>query len=135
MANGDITSIKELGRYTIPGGGFTTAGAANNNKVVTWGEIKASYASTGINLTAKGGALALGVSNIDFADLTVRLSGSTGTVVPTDNNLFLANMNATWKIFVVDQEGQANPAVPTAGDLITINYLVVGDDTRTVNLA
>jgi len=132
MADGDITSIKELGRYTLPGGGFTTAGVAKNNKVVAWGEIIGTYKSTGIDLTAKGGSLALGVSEIDFIDLTVTKTGVAGTTVPVSDKLSLANINATWKIFVVDEEGQANPAVPTAGDIITIQYMVMGDDTRTV---
>lgn len=127
MANGDITHIKELGRYAFPGGGVTTAGAAKNQKTLVWGEIKATYASTGINLTAKGGPLALGLNTIDFIDFEARYTGSLGTTVPVSDTLCLVNMNATWKIFLVDQEGQADPTAPTAGDIITLKYIAVGD--------
>jgi len=127
MANGDITHIKELGRYSFPGGGVTTAGVAQNNKVIVWGEIVATYASTGINLTAKGGPLALGLSTIDFIDFEARTTGAASAIYPTSDNLNVVNMNATWKIFLVDQEGQANPAVPTAGDVITLKYVALGD--------
>ena len=127
MANGDITSIKELGRYSFPGGGITTGGAAQNNKVTVWGEIVASYVSTGIDLTAKGGPTALGLTSIDFIEFEARTTGAASAIYPTDNNLNVVNMNATWKIFLVDQEGQANPAVPTAGDIITLKYFATGD--------
>ena len=48
MANGDITAIKQLGSFTIPGGGNTLTGVSKNNKVMVWGEITATYVSTGI---------------------------------------------------------------------------------------
>ncbi len=36
MADSDISYVKELGRYSIPGGGITTTGAAVKNKVMVW---------------------------------------------------------------------------------------------------
>lgn len=130
MANGDITSIKELGRFAIPGAGHTLSGVAKNSKVMAWGEIKGSYVSTGINLHAEGGIRALGVTSADFISLNVTMTG-TGAVVPTALNGNLANLDVNHKIFIVDQVGQDNPDIPSAGDLITIQYFVFGDDSST----
>ena len=131
MASGDITSIKELGRFAIPGAGHSLSGIAKNNKVMAWGEIKGSYVSTGLNLANEGGVHALGVTSADFISLTVTKTGSLGTTVPTALNGFLANLDVAHKIFIVDQVGQDNPAVPTAGDLITVQYFVFGEDSST----
>ncbi len=137
MANGDITAIEELGRLTIPGSGKAgTSGTPTNNKVIAWGRITATYAATGIDLHGHQNATfrSLGVGGVgDFISLQVRYCGATATTVPTDNNLFLANLQAkteTGKIFICDQVGQANPAVPTPGEAVTLDYLVVGDDLR-----
>jgi hypothetical protein len=134
MANGDITEIKELGRLTIPGGGHKAGGVPANDKVMVWGRITATYVSTGISLIGAGGFRALGVTGTgDLVSLQPRQGGATAAAVPTDNNLFLANLQAkteSGKIFICDQVGQANPAVPGDGDPFTIDYLVVGDDAR-----
>jgi hypothetical protein len=52
-------------------------------------------------------------------------------VFPTALKGFLANLDDGAKIFICDLVGQDNPAVPTAGDLITIQYCVFGDDSST----
>jgi hypothetical protein len=134
MADGDITAIKELGRLTIPGGGREVGGTPSNDKIIAWGRITATYAAAGISLIGAGGFRALGVKGTgDLISLQVRYCGTTATTVPTDNNLFLANLQAkteTGKIFICDQVGQANPAVPTPGEDVTIDYLVVGEDAR-----
>jgi hypothetical protein len=131
MANGDITSIKELGRFTIPGAGHTLSGIARNNKVMCWGEIIGSYVSTGINLENEGGLHALGVTSADFISLTVTKTGAAGAILPTQQLGNLANIDAANKIFICDSVGADNPAVPTAGDIITIQYFVFGDDSST----
>ena len=132
MAAGDITSIKELGRFAIPGAGHSLSGIAKNNKVMCWGEIIGTYVSTGLNLANEGGIHALGVTNADFISLTVTKAGVTGTrTYPAQQLTFLANIDAANKIFICDQVGADNPAVPTSGDLITIQYFVFGDDSST----
>jgi hypothetical protein len=125
MANGDITSIEELGRFTIPGAGHDLQGLAKNNKVLVWGRLTGSYVTTGINLANEGGILALGVSVADTVNLTVTAVNAT---YPTDNKLFLANLDSSNKIFVVDEMGQANPAVPGDGHVVVIDYFVIGED-------
>ena len=136
MANGDITSIERLGRYVIPGSGQNTIGQKKNNKVITWGRITGTYVSGGMALDARGGVRALGVSVADVVHLEVRTAGTAATPTnPTSDNLFLANLlETTDKIFVCDQMGQANPAVPTAGDTIVLDYLVFGEDADTPEL-
>ena len=127
MANGDITHVKELGRSRAEGGGSTTAGIAKNSKVFVWGEIKGTYASTGMAMNDAGGVRAFGLDTLDFIHLEVKLAG-TGAVESADDLLFLANYKRTTdKIFVCDQVGASDPAVPTAGDVITLAYWAGGD--------
>jgi hypothetical protein len=131
MANGDITSIEELGRFGIPGAGHNLAGVAKNNKVFVWGRLTATYAAAGINLANEGGRAALGVGVADFISLDVR---SANAAFPGLDTNFLANLDASDKIFVVDEVGTANPAVPTPGEVIVIDYFAIGEDNRSVEL-
>jgi hypothetical protein len=131
MADGDITSIKELGRYTIPGSGRSIHGLAQNDKVVAWGQLTGTYETTGLDLAAKGGRRALGVADADFVGLTVRTSNA---AVPAADTQFLANLDISDKIFVCDQVGTANPAVPTPGEIIVIDYVIMGTDARNTDL-
>ena len=130
MANGDVSRITELGRFAIPGIGHNNVGQARNNKVMVWGRITGAYASTGITLTPFGGAAAaLGLEALDHVSLTVRLSGADGAILPTTDKGFLANLTRDLdKIFVSDEIGAANPAVPTAGDVIVLDYVAFGEE-------
>ena len=127
--NGDISRIIELGRYNVPGVGHNNVGQAKNEKVLVWGRLRGLYASTGLDLLRHGGtATAFGLETLDHISLTVRFAGSGGTVLPTADKGYLANVtHALGKIFVVDETGAANPAVPTAGDIIHIDYVAFGD--------
>ena len=133
---GDISRIKELGRYSIPGAGHNNIGQAVNNKTIVWGRLQGLYKSTGLDLVRHGGtATAFGLSHLDHVSLTVRYAGASGTTVPATNLQFLANVtHLLGKIFVVDQVGTANPAVPTAGDTIIIDYVAIGDELDAVEL-
>jgi hypothetical protein len=129
-SNGDITQISEYGRFAIPGAGHNLTGAARNNKVIVWGRIKGLYVTTGLDLNAKGGLRALGVSTVDYFTLTVRYAG-TGLVVPSDEKLFLADVEQALtpgKIFVADEVGADSINEPSNGDIITIDYFIVGED-------
>ena len=136
MAAGDITTIKEFGRYSIPGGGVNQGGAPVNNKVMVWGTIEGTYDGTvGLNLDARGGFGALGLTNMDFFSFDVREAGVSGTRTnPTQQALFRVgreNENgggSVGKLFVIDEVGAASPAEPSDNDLITLNFLVIGDD-------
>jgi len=135
--NGDISQISEYGRFAIPGAGHNLQGMAKNNKVVVWGRIKGLYVTTGLDLDARGGLRALGVSTADYFSLTVRYTGATGAVVPTDLKLFLADLQQTTtvdKIFVADQVGTDAPAEPSNADIITIDYFIVGEDVTAPDL-
>jgi hypothetical protein len=129
---GDISQISEYGRFAIPGAGHNLAGAAKNNKVMVWGRIKGLYNSTGLDLNERGGLRALGVSTVDYFSFTVRQTGSAGTTNPTDLKLFLADLEqgvtTPGKIFVADEAGTDAPAEPSNSDIITIDYLIVGED-------
>jgi hypothetical protein len=138
MADGDVTHVKELGRYAIPGAGHNNIGQARNNKVLVWGEIKGTYVSTGMNLSPRGAVAAnspiFGLKTRDFLSLTVKLAGAAGTTVPAADTQFLATLKDDGKLFICDQVGTANPAVPTAGDIITLSYIAVGDDATVPDL-
>ena len=137
MAAGDITTIKEQGRYSIPGGGAQTPGAAPvNNKVLVWGTIEGTYdATVGLDLGPRGGLRALGVTKADFFTFEVTQCGVSGT---RTNPASLLQFEASYEpetgggnidsIFVHDQIGSGGPLEPSDNDLITLNFLVLGDD-------
>lgn len=130
MANGDITHIKELGRFTIPGGGRTTGGVAKNNKVAVWGEISASYVSTGINLSQEGGVVALGLTTLDFITLEVRTSNS---VDHASQAQMVANLAQDEdKIYVLIDVDAGT--LPTDGHTVVLQYFAIGDSAATVDL-
>lgn len=132
MASGDITTVKEYGRYAIPGAGHNLQGQAKNNKVLVWGQLIGTYVTTGMDLEAIGGLKALGVSTCDFFCFNVRYSGAAGTTVCTDMAVPVVDYEQAsgnpGKIFVADEAGAANIAEPTDADIITIDFLVIGED-------
>lgn len=136
MGNGEITTIKVAGSYPIPGGGRTVDGAVVNNKIMVWGTIEGTYDGTvGLDLGPRGGLKALGVSTCDFFSFEVRLAGTSGTRTnPTTLDLFRAGYEPATgggnvdSIFVIDEVGDADPAEPSDGDLITLNFIAIGDD-------
>ncbi len=130
MASGDITAIKELGRFTIPGGGHTTAGAAKNDKVLAWGEITATYVAAGVNLSAKGGVTALGVSTLDFINLESRLLND---AAPASQANFIAELNTVSdKIFILEDVDAGT--LVTDGQNVLLRYLVIGDSNAVADL-
>ena len=130
MASGDITAIKELGRFTIPGGGHTTGGLAKNNKVQAWGEITATNVAAGLALDALGGVTALGVCTLDFIHLEPRLLNATA---PASQAQFSAQLDVlTDKIFIV--EDLDDSTLVTDGQAVLLRYLVIGDDAGVADL-
>lgn len=136
MGDGLITTIKIAGSYAIPGGGKNLTGQAVNNKIMVWGTLEGTYHATiGLDLTTRGGLRALGVSTCDFYTFEVRQAGVAGTRTnPSSLKLFKAGRESetgggnVGSIFVFDELGQGSPAQPSASDLITLNFLVIGDD-------
>ena len=129
MANGDITYLKELGRFTIPGGGGTNTGIAKNNKIVAWGEISGIWEDTnGLKLSVLGGVPALGVSKQDFIGFSVITSGGTAS---THEAVFTAALNTTTSNIMVVLDGLTAPA---EADVVVLNYLVVGDSNAAPDL-
>ena len=135
MANGDITKVQELGRISLPGGGNTTAGVQVQNKVLVWGKITCTTADAGINPAASGsllgasGTLAktFGVENIDFCELTVHDQGA-GENNDKDAIHYYALDRGSDLIFGLEDLGHPTRAsVATAGDVLDLRYLVVGD--------
>lgn len=134
--NGHITTLKTLGRYSIPGGGRNLQGAPVNNKVLVWGQLEGLYhATVGLDLGPRGGLRALGVSTVDFFTFEIRQAGVSGTRTnPTTLSLFKAGYEPETgggnvdSIFCFDNLGADSPAQPSAGDLITVDFLVLGDD-------
>ena len=130
MAAGDISRITELGRFAIPGVGHNNVGQARNNKVIVWGRITGSYLSTGMSLTPFGGtAAALGLETLDHVSMTCRLSGSAGTTVPATLTGTLVNVTHYLdKIWLVDEVGAGDPAIPTDTDIVVIDYVAFGEE-------
>ncbi len=128
---GDISQITELGRFNIPGTGHNNIGQAKNNKVMVWGQIKGLYDSTGLDALQYGTSESLfGLTVLDNLSLSVRTTGTAGTPVNvTSLKHPLAQLTQPLgKIFVADDVGQADPAVPSGSDTIVINYVAFGEE-------
>ena len=123
MADGDITAVKELGRFTIPGGGSTLAGVAKNNKVMVWGEITATYVAAGLDLDGVGGVAAFGVDVLDYVDFEVSNIDGNDPATVIMFSAYLAR--ATNKIFMLDDTG--GDAKPEDAEAVTLKYLACGD--------
>ena len=137
MADGDITTLKEFGRISIPGGGINVAGASKNNKVMVWGQLVATYDTLGLDLLSRGGLRAFGVATADFWSFDVKQGGATATAVPTSLNGFLADLELVTtpnRLFIMDQVGADTPLEPSDTESFTINWLVIGDDARAPEL-
>ena len=140
MANGEISNIVELGRFSLPGGGVTTAGVFVQNKVLVWGVVTAAYLAAGINPAASGspmgasGTLAklFGVENIDFCELTVTVTS--GQVADKDNIRTFVLDRGSDLIFGLEGIGQAQATEPSDGDVVELSYLVVGDSSSYTEL-
>jgi hypothetical protein len=122
MANGDITHVKELGRFTIPGGGRTLGGVAKNNKIIVWGEISGTWEdSNGLNLNNEGGRTALGLDTLDYIAFEVKTSGGTNNA---DEACFTAHLGRDSEEIYVLNDGSTNPS---AADTVVLAYFAIGD--------
>ncbi len=142
MASGDITKIQELGRISLPGGGNTLTGVQVQNKVLVWGKITCTTADAGINpasgtgLFGASGTLAkvFGVENIDFCELTVKDQGA-GENNNKDAIHYYALDRGSNLIFGLETLGHETQAtLATAGDILDLRYLVVGDSSSYAEL-
>ena len=124
MADGDIT-VKVLYKQTLNAGRTLTG--ARKDKVLVVGEIKGTYVAAGLAVNKLGGVNAFGVVTLDFLSLDPRVIAD--ATDPSAEVLFLANFDVTNnKIFLLEDSGNANPAVPSDADAVTIRFLAIGDD-------
>ncbi len=126
MADGDITAVKVLYRQSL-GGGQNADGVKKNNKVLVVGEITATYVAAGIACNKLGsGGSCFGVTNIDFVKIEPTLIA---TAASSDDSLLAASYDhVNQKIFLIEDLGAANPAVPSDQDAIVLKFICVGDD-------
>ena len=122
MADGDVTQIKILSKFNIPGGGRNALGFPTNNKTMVVGELQGTYVSdAGIKLSAEGGALALGLTTIDFIDFDVK---SVAGNVQVDEQLYTATFNHSTKNIIVCVDGLTKPS---DADACIIKFMAIGD--------
>jgi hypothetical protein len=126
MADGDITSIKQLGRVLLPGGGNTTSGKQVQQKILVWGTIACSYHSTGVKLNDVNGTIkALGVDTLDFIDFELRAYNGAAA---TEEELHMVAFNrSTNKIFALENVGDDTVVAITNADVLELRYFAVGD--------
>jgi hypothetical protein len=130
-SNGDITHIKVFGKFSIPGGGHSRDGVAQNNKVMVWGEIKGTHEDTyGLNFSAAtalaGGFAAIGLETCDVIKFDVVSSNG---VYNTEAAMFTAgidrvNAAGTGGDIFVTIDGTTNP---TAGHVVILRFMAVGN--------
>jgi hypothetical protein len=126
MASGDISSIKQLGRVLLPGGGNTTTGKQKQQKAMVWGTIACTYVSTGVALNGVNGTIkALGVETLDFIDFELRAYN--GAAASGEELHQVAFNRSTNKIFTLENVGDNTVIACTDGDILELRYLAVGD--------
>ncbi len=126
MADGDITSIKQLGRVLLPGGGNTTSGKQVQQKVMVWGIIAASVDQLGIALDGVNGTIkALGVDTLDFIDFELRAYD--GAAASNEELHMLAFNRSTNKIHTLENVGDNTVIAISDADTVELRYLAVGD--------
>lgn len=132
MANGDISSIKVLGRFSIGGGGYSTSGTAQNEKVCVWGQITGTWAdTTGLKLNDKGGVLALGLTTCDVVKFdVVSVNGvyNIEQAMWTGHAVRTAGEDISGVLVQVDQG--AGTGNPTAGQVCVVNYFACGNSNQ-----
>ena len=92
--------VKVLGRSRLPGGGFTTAGAAVQTKETVWAEVKiTSYTTGGESLLPAH----LGLATIDFIQFEpVSVNDAATVPVETALHVLLYERTAQTVIIVID---------------------------------
>jgi len=125
--NGDVTSIKELGHFDLPGAGHTRLGAASNNKSIRWGTIVGTFLAAGIALDRFGeDGRPFGLDELDHVSIECTTAGAASAIYPTSGKGIRATINVNNKIFICDTQGADTPVRPTDGDVITFNYVAFG---------
>lgn len=123
--NGDLSRITRLGKVVLPGAGFTLNGVAKR-KAMVWGDMKGLWADTsGLKLSNRGGAAALGLGSIDYISFEVKFTGAAGTTAQSDESTHSSAYNTTNDGIMLALDGTTNP---TAGHIIVLGYVAVGDD-------
>ena len=135
MADGDITSVVILGRTVLPGGGHTLTGGSVNNKVLVWGQINASYHSSGIDPASSTGVFgtsgtlagALGLATLDTISFNL---AATDELVMVDDKLYLfsAATDAVGLIFAIEDVGANGSTAPGNADVLDLRFFAIGDD-------
>jgi hypothetical protein len=129
MANGDISSVKVLGSFTIGGGGTGALGGAENNKVLTWGQITGAWEDThGLNLVTVGGFAALGLASCDFIRFDVV---SSNAVFNIEQDMWTAGIGRDDENIYVVKDGDTNPA---EGHVVVLNFLACGNSNEAADL-
>ncbi len=93
-------TVKVLGRSRLPGGGFTTAGAAVQTKETVWADVtSSSYITGGESLLPTH----LGLTNIDFIQFEpVSVNDAATVPVETAMHVLLYARTAQTVIIVID---------------------------------
>ncbi len=134
MANGDITSIKILGKFDIPGGGHTALGGASNTKTAVWGRITGVWEDTdGLNLVRYGGFGALGLTNCDVIRFDVVTVNGTYNI---DEGIWIAGIGRDDEnIYLAIDGGQGGAGDnPSATHICAVNFFAIGDSNAAPDL-
>jgi hypothetical protein len=140
MADGDITSVKVLGRTVLPGGGNTLTGVQVQNKVLVWGQINCSYHSSGIDPASATGVYgasgtlpnALGLKTLDT--ISFNLAATDGGVMANDALYLFSYNKSTDLIFALEDVGVADAAAPGNSDVLDLRFFAIGDDAAAAEL-
>jgi hypothetical protein len=116
MANGDF-DVKIHFKTAIPGGGYTDAGAAKNQKTLVIGELTGTYVASGYVVKPQD----FGLDVIDHISFTCELINAVAGTAAEPKYAFRDVTNGT--IFHMDLDNQE----ATAGQATVATFFAVGD--------
>jgi hypothetical protein len=93
---------------------------------MVWGELKGKWVdSTGLKLGVRGGPAALGLGTIDFITFEPKFTGAAGATAQSDESVHSVTFETTSSYIFLALDGTTNP---TAGHVMVLGYVAVGDD-------
>ncbi len=123
-------NIKTLSRFTVPGGGYTTAGVAKNNKTVVIGQMSITSYTTGGEVVSPA---SVGLDAIDFLTaLDIRTVNNAATEPAATAIPLSAYIQSTNKLLIIidhDTNTEVN-----SGEAASLRFLAVGDSGTVADL-
>lgn len=124
--------VKILGRSRLEGGGHTTAGVAQNDKVFVWGELTGDYEAGGVDLTVQD----LGLDGtFDFLQLNpVTFIAGTGVGLIEDDTSIRAQFSEPDGQLILQTVDNAGAVTESTTTAYVVNFFACGNNASSAEL-